>query len=310
MCDKAEKYHPHFRYTTPWRTWWVLGEYTAEAVNWQPNRKPKNSDLSSETKKYQVWFKSPGNTDTEAEGYNSASIWVDYRFIHCMGEIHFAYSLDPKSLTYSTQYSMPRSRGYGLTVVPDSPPTPPSTIKLRASIYQRPMSHVAVVEDPIAGQSLGMGCFTGQTRKIGTVASMIGPNAKPEQIKEFLNTLFVQRMDEIPYILKHPSPINPKLRAEREAKQRAEAEAKQQALVREAERVYTQMMASGSGKRFEVDPGLYPALQQVIARRTAEKNAAYEASMAKWRAETAEAERKKKAWEAEICRLDASKCPQ
>jgi hypothetical protein len=129
-------------------------------------------------------------------GYRHASIKLNYRFLLCANEIQMAYALDRKSLEHSQDYV---ARFNGLnpnTMVPNSEPPIPMTVPLAVKIVQAVPGtpYVATIRDGTAGEALGMGCFTGQTARVGFVAKLIGPQATRPQIKAYIDTL---RADEI-----------------------------------------------------------------------------------------------------------------
>jgi hypothetical protein len=129
-------------------------------------------------------------------GYRSASIKLNYRFLLCANEIQMAYALDRKSLEHSQDY-VDRFNGLNPnTIVPNSEPPVPMTVPLAVKIVQAVPGtpHVATIRDGTAGEALGMGCFTGQTARVGFVAKLIGPQATRPQIKAFIDTL---RADDI-----------------------------------------------------------------------------------------------------------------
>jgi hypothetical protein len=124
-------------------------------------------------------------------GYKSASINLNYRFLLCANEIQIAYSLDRKSLKHD-QYYVDKFNGLNPNMItPTSEPPVPDSVPLDIKVYVKSMStrEVAGVRDAIAGQALGMGCFTGQTKTIGLVAKLIGPKATRPEIKAYIDTL-------------------------------------------------------------------------------------------------------------------------
>jgi hypothetical protein len=124
-------------------------------------------------------------------GYRRASIKLNYRFLLCANEIQMAYGLNRKSLEHSTEY-VDKFNGINPNmIVPGSEPPVPMTIPITLKIIRKvpgtPL--VTTVRDGTAGESLGMGCFTGQTATIGLVAKLIGPQATRPMIKVYLDTL-------------------------------------------------------------------------------------------------------------------------
>ena len=129
-------------------------------------------------------------------GYQSADISLAYQFLSCSDEIVMAYAIDPKSVEVGPMYWPAKS---GRSVPTDGAKVPePSAVILSGFVKVRtdrlhlnpgstPWSKK--VYDEFAGPSLGFGCLTGQTQSLGKTADLVGPKAKPEQIKEFLDAL-------------------------------------------------------------------------------------------------------------------------
>lgn len=71
-----------------------------------------------------------------------------------------------------------------------------SIVPLALKVYlKKPGSpYVATLRDGTAGEALGMGCFTGQTSKLGLVAKLIGPKATRPEIKSYLDLLDLDGM--------------------------------------------------------------------------------------------------------------------
>ncbi|MBO9511679.1 cell envelope integrity protein TolA [Erythrobacter sp. A6_0] len=126
-------------------------------------------------------------------GYTQASIGVDYRFIACSGEIVMAYAIDPKSVKVGPSYT----KSDFATVSTAGKPVPsPSAITLRGTIRFDLASDPSNVVgrrfasqkfyDEFAGDSLGDGCFTGQTRSIGRIADLVGPRPAKGEVEAFL----------------------------------------------------------------------------------------------------------------------------
>ena len=129
-------------------------------------------------------------------GYKRASIKLNYRFLLCANEIQVAYALDRKSLEHSQDYV---DKFVGINpnfITPPSEPPVPITVPLVLKVYlKKPGSpYVATLHDGTAGEALGVGCFTGQTSKIGLVANLIGPKATRPEIKSYLDLLDLSGM--------------------------------------------------------------------------------------------------------------------
>lgn len=127
-------------------------------------------------------------------GYRSASIKLSYRFLLCADEIQIAYGLDRKSQEHSDQY-IARSGKIDYDT-PSSEPAVPLALPINLSIVRKITgTFVAKLRDANAGESLGMGCFTGQTRKIGTLAALLGAKPTKTQIQDYLNSLTLRGQD-------------------------------------------------------------------------------------------------------------------
>lgn len=124
-------------------------------------------------------------------GYKRASIKLNYRFLLCANEIQVAYALDRKSLAHSQDYVDKFVGTNPNTITSPGEPPVPMTVPLALKVYlKKPGSpYVATLRDGTAGEALGMGCFTGQTGKIGLVAKLIGPKATRPEIKSYLDLL-------------------------------------------------------------------------------------------------------------------------
>lgn len=130
-------------------------------------------------------------------GYRSASIKLNYRFLLCADEIQVAYGLDRKSQEHSEQYvAHPSGSGNFEYATPASEPPLPLALPINLSIVRKATgAHVAKLVDANAGESLGSGCVTGQTRKIGTAAALVGANPTRAQIQDYLNSLTLRGQD-------------------------------------------------------------------------------------------------------------------
>lgn len=141
-------------------------------------------------------------------GYRSASINLRYRFLVCAGEVQIAYGLDRKSLSHSKDYAIYLKNGQAQIIEPKTEPLAPTTVPIELSITVGPAAtSIATIKDGIAGESLGSGCFTGQTKTIGTLAKLIGPKATPAQAKAYIDKLRARHLwtnSHLPYTLLNP----------------------------------------------------------------------------------------------------------
>lgn len=128
-------------------------------------------------------------------GYDSASIKLNYRFLMCADEIQVAYGIDRRTLQHSDRYVVGHKGGFNFEyATPASQPQAPTSVPLNLRVtrkFQSSITTVGHLRDQTAGESLGMGCFTGQTQKIGLVKAMVGPQATKLQIKEYLDSLIL-----------------------------------------------------------------------------------------------------------------------
>lgn len=161
---------------------------TNHRLEWQPaSIKPQGPLLS-----YQLDYTDGARA---GNGYDSAAINLDYRFLLCADEIQVAYGIDRRSLTHSERYVVrPTGNGNFEYVIPASQPQAPMSVPLNLRVTRKNESAITTIghlRDQVAGESLGMGCFTGQTQKIGTVQSLVGAKPTRGQIQEFLNSLIL-----------------------------------------------------------------------------------------------------------------------
>jgi hypothetical protein len=150
-------------------------------LSWTPRAEAPHGEL-----KYATINFLDRTHSNDRNGYDSASIRLAYRFVNCGGEIHMAYGLDKKSLRLSATYGVGGKRVSAEGVRPPDI----NVLHIRGPVKRR-MNPVPVhhFEDEDAGEALGFGCFTGQTQKVGTVAALVGPKAKPEEIQALLDEL-------------------------------------------------------------------------------------------------------------------------
>lgn len=118
---------------------------------------------------------------TTENGYTQAQMELRYRFIVCGGEVHLAYSLVPNSVRTSTQY-----RVDGSVVVPSESTPSLSSVALQGRAFRNGLT-LASFSDPYAGQSLGMGCFDGQTQRIGSLKELVPGDPNQQQVASYLN---------------------------------------------------------------------------------------------------------------------------
>lgn len=234
--------------------------------------------------------------DGIAEGYQSAQIDLDYAFLQCAGEIQIAYSIDRKSFQASRNYFVPaRGMREALSTEVD-PPAAPSSLRLTGTVTDNayPRRAIGSIDDHFAGEALGMGCFDGQTRKLGTVAGLVGPGATPDKVKAFLASLSFEVPMYVGPPLTRAGMVGRQSEADRIAKEEearrlaAEARAKDAAQV---DALNATALKAVQDKGREIDA-------KMAAGRKAQAD--YEASMVRHRQELAEVERKRQLYEAQM----------
>lgn len=128
-------------------------------------------------------------------GYRNASINLDYRFLLCADEIQVAYGLDRNSLAHDDRYVVKMIAGRNFQyATPTSQPVVPQAvpINLRVTIaHQNMIKTVARLQDAAAGVSLGLGCFTGQTKRVGMLKALLGPAPTRTQVQAYLDSLIL-----------------------------------------------------------------------------------------------------------------------
>lgn len=124
-------------------------------------------------------------------GYRSASIKLHYRFLACADEIQIAYSLDRKSLEHSDTYVDGFNGFNPHYMTPTTEPAAPASVALALKINLKSpgQAYVTTIRDQYAGEALGMGCFTGQTARVGFISALVGPNATRAKINAYLSLL-------------------------------------------------------------------------------------------------------------------------
>lgn len=175
---------------------------------------------------------------TSSDGYAQASMVMTYAFIACQGEIHIAYSLNEGSATVGNTYML-GGKSYPVSGAPPQP----GSIHFSGTVYRGP-SPVGSFSDGLAGRSLGMGCFSGQSQQIASIASAVGPNATPAQVTAYLDSLSVQvRPGEVLRSAAQESLIRSGLRRA-EAEAAAEARRVEQAALAQAQQERDQRAAA------------------------------------------------------------------
>lgn len=135
--------------------------------------------------------------EAAGHGYRSASINLNYRFLLCADEIQVAYGLDRSSLTHDDRYvvKMIAGRNFEYATPTNQPEVPLALpIKLRVTLARQDLiTTVARLQDANAGVSLGMGCFTGQTQRVGMLKALLGPTPTRTQIQNYLDSLVLAK---------------------------------------------------------------------------------------------------------------------
>ena len=118
-------------------------------------------------------------------GYNHARVPLRFRFINCGGEIHIAYGLEPKRIEVGPYVLNGKS-------IPSTNAPLQCCPRWAAKVRWRLQPEfVHYFKDVNTGPALGYGCLTGQKQKIGTVAKLVGANAKPDVVKAYLEAIFL-----------------------------------------------------------------------------------------------------------------------
>ncbi len=155
--------------------------YTSRRISWRPNEK-------SEIKTKMTWvnYLSVGKSLAN-NGYSTARVPLRYVFLNCGGEIHVAYSLDVKRIEVGPYVYNRKSFPTAGQPLPQI-----SSIELAAQVRRKMYPEIIhYLKDVNTGPALGFGCFTGQTQKIGSVAALVGRDAKPEVVRAYLEELVV-----------------------------------------------------------------------------------------------------------------------
>ncbi|MBU6266378.1 MAG: hypothetical protein KGN34_02475 [Sphingomonadales bacterium] len=160
---------------------------TVHSVDWQPSFVKPQGAIKSYTLHYE-------DGEQAGHGYRSAAIELRYRFLLCADEIQIAYALDRKSLVHDDRYVVRMTPGRNFEyATPTSQPAAPDSVPLSLRITRVNGAGVTVApfRDAIAGEALGMGCFTGQTKRVGMVNALLGPKPTRGQIQALLDTLIL-----------------------------------------------------------------------------------------------------------------------
>jgi hypothetical protein len=155
-------------------------------AQWPPASKaaPKVApdDVKPGIKRAKVNFRPPRQGES---GYAGATFNVDYVLIPCFGELHLAYSVVPNSVRGGTGYWL-GDRVYDV----EPPPAAVTSVKLTGTVTIGPVQ-IGRFGDGFAAQSLGFGCFSGQTKKVALLKDHLPPNASKEQVQAFIDKLTV-----------------------------------------------------------------------------------------------------------------------
>jgi hypothetical protein len=226
--------------------WYML---TFQQLQWQPT---EVASTASQRKKKSVFFRAP-HADMDERGYQGTTFDVEYQLIACMGELHLAYSVVPNSV-HSKRRVYFLEGSWHDTSTPA--PTNVESVHLKGTVYIPPFTNepIGTFSDPAAGEALGFGCFTGQTKKVAKLKDHVGPNPNPEQVKTFINKL------EVSF---RTTDVLTSLAAEQE--------------IREGKAAKTSATKEG---REQADAG--PTEADLRAKRRAEKEAEFQAAVKKY----------------------------
>ncbi len=267
-------------------------------------------------KRHSVRARWPNKGGNKRGGYTDASIGVDYQFIVCADEIVMAYAIDPKSVEVGPNYA--RSDFETVSTAGVNIPQP-SAITLRGTISfdlaSDPSNEAGrrfrsqKFYDEFAGDALGFGCFTGQTRSIGKVADLIGPKPAKGEVEAFLEGLeFINlvagdgplanaALDSSVSASDADRIARERAEAERLAKERAEAED----LARrweETERKRAELEARDAAARKARADELAKYEREVAAKKAADEK--YARDLAAFEAETKRVEAKRAEYERQM----------
>lgn len=139
----------------------------------------QSGSLSSDTKVAIIRFDSGNGT----RGYFDAYMKMSYKLIVCDGEVHIAYSLIPESVKSDGRYYLNGKEWKTMAPFPTV-----SSIPFNSSVGDG-VRTIGSVGDKFAGKSLGMGCFSGQTKRVALLREVITLPASNENITYFLNSM-------------------------------------------------------------------------------------------------------------------------
>ena len=242
-------------------------------------------------------------------GYEAASIGVSYQFLSCAGDIVMAYAIDPKSVQVGPNYSR---RDFKTVSTAGAAVPEPSAITLRGTIrfdLSKDPNNAAgrrfnsqKFYDEFAGDALGFGCFTGQTRSIGKIADLVGPKPAKGEVLAFLAGLRFSNLTADNGPLQNAA-LDSGAR-EDVAKNLAREKA-------EAERVAKELAEAENLKRQQAETerarAALAARSEAIRKARAEELAKYERELAASRAAEQKYARDLKAFEAESRRVAAAR---
>ena len=206
--------------------------------------------------------------------YPSAQIEMKYKALACAGDVQIAYHLDRQSVTVGG------SRPEGVVA--------PTTVAIDVDVFagNRNGARVGQFKDAIAGEALGMGCFSGQTKTIGRLRDLLPSGydvSNPQSVRQWLDLLVIIQRGPLSEALLRPSRPAVDTQAEVEAARRANA-AEATSAAQAAQAFRAQLEAGRQAQRDR-----QAALAAVAAREAervrliADQAAAYEARMADWR---------------------------
>ncbi len=166
---------------------------TPDMIDWQPtDTAAAPGNAQSPIQSYNLTYQDGVQA---GYGYDNASLKLNYRFLACADEIQVAYGIDRKSLEHSDRYVVrPIGHGNMEYATPASQPEAPASVELDMRVtrkYQSTITTVGHLRDKFAGETLGFGCFTGQTQRVGFIKTLVGPNATKPQIQEYLGSLIL-----------------------------------------------------------------------------------------------------------------------
>lgn len=125
---------------------------------------------------------------SNGRGYQSADIDLQYRFLVCDGEVHFAYSLIGNSVSGSRNYEY-EGNFYPIDIAPPEQASVSIRTSFRRGVGGPIIGHP--LEDTVAAPALGFGCYTGQTHKVGILAELVRGRVTPASTSALLNDLML-----------------------------------------------------------------------------------------------------------------------